>query len=781
MRAAIVVLLGLFCVSDGHLFGQWRNTPALQETFDSDQPSWEMLSIDANGMFLERARVSDVAVSGKSETYQCEFVQNGIYFVGHAIHLPYLIEDLNVGIWVCSKETGIICALEVVLPKTTCPDGKPVTLLLPGNQYTNQGEWQRLRIKANRRELEQQTEKLRLELDVPMNTSQAYVRRLILCCYVKGKTSRIWIDDLHADGIMTISQGMREQFEKDPVFNPKNVLWLFHKLGMYQTATTSINAKVEPTTIADVNWTQSQKTPPLPTIRHDDSAAARLAASGILEQTRAMPPSDFRRQASTESIERQPRDLLSDNPILLVAGSDSTAVFYPNDRIASSNNAITGTPGQTTIVPANAANAPSSPLTSRLFDQPELYHHDGEFPEHVLEDRVSRGKPHDGCRIAAQSKMLWINGNLPFGVRAIEYRGEPLSFLVGLQFNTIWLRHPPTESLLEEAWKLGVWVVCPPPDNESLQRFVAFLNNTGMTDDGKSKADDSSLGVIGRMFARNRNPILAWDIGRDLTHGEIERVQQYVQLVRNADYRRIPIVGSAENRSRDYSYIVDIMLVNRAPILSSLELNDYSRWLGTKTNWARIGTPNWCTIQTQPTEAMAHQWRLFGVGEIPATAVSEEHVRQQVRLAMANECHGLLFTSNSRLDASDAETKYRVALLELVNMELLLIDGWFSAGKPPQFVRSSHAEIGGILLTTVRAQLLLPYMTKPFGQYVMGNTNSNNVDFLMPGNFELHQANHIMPGGTRPLTLQRVTGGVQVRFDEANTTTAAFFAQAEPI
>ncbi|MCL2120329.1 MAG: hypothetical protein FWH27_18080, partial [Planctomycetaceae bacterium] len=139
------------------------------------------------------------------------------------------------------------------------------------------------------------------------------------------------------------------------------------------------------------------------------------------------------------------------------------------------------------------------------------------------------------------------------------------------------------------------------------------------------------------------------------------------------------------------------------------------------------------------------------------------------------------FTSNSRLDADDAETKYRAALLELVNMELMLIDGWFSAGGSPQFVRSRNAEVGGILLKTVRAKLLLPHITKPFGQYVMGNTNCNNVDFLMPGNFEMHEANHIMPGGTRPLKLQRVTGGVQVHFDEVNPTTTAFFTQDAPI
>ncbi|MCL2120588.1 MAG: hypothetical protein FWH27_19430, partial [Planctomycetaceae bacterium] len=638
VRAAVACLLGWFCFCNGLVFGQWRNTPALEETFDSNQTSWEMLHLDPSGELLNHARVSNIAIHGKSETWQCQFVNSGIYFVGHSILLPYLIDDLNVGIWVRSQETDVICALEVVLPKSTTPDGNPVTLLLPGSQYTNQGEWQQLRVKADLGELERQAKNLRLELTVPIDTSQAYVRRLILCCHVAGTTSHIWLDDLQADGIMTISQGLRAKFEAEPVFNPKNVLWLFRKIGLYRTATSSINVEVEPTAVADENWTKSQKSLQLPTISHDDPPVTRHIPQELLEQTR-----NLQQQYSQQSGIGFPSDAnaqslqLQDNPIMLVAGGNDRAVFYPNDQNATSGNTIAGTPAQTTILPATPASYEPGMsrtgglgniggLASRLSDQPDLYKHEGEFPEHILEDRISRGKPHDGCRITAQSKMLWINGNLQFGVRAVEYRGEPLTFLAGLQFNTIWLRQPPTEALLEEAWKLGVWVICPPPENEILRPFVSVLNSTGMTDDGKIKSGNSSLDVIGRMFARNRNPILAWDIrdmGRNLTQGEIEQTQQRVQLVRNADaYRRIPLVCSADSGSRDYSRnIVDILLVNRDPILSSLELNDYNIWLNAKTNWARPGTPNWCTIQTQPTAIMAHQWRLFGVDDIPATAV----------------------------------------------------------------------------------------------------------------------------------------------------------------
>jgi len=453
----------------------------------------------------------------------------------------------------------------------------------------------------------------------------------------------------------------------------------------------------------------------------------------------------------------------------------SSTIFPEN----SGNQTLT----PTTFVPSATQNDSLSNLPSSLLSPTENFQsaNQNEFPEYELEDRVNRGRPHDGCRITAEQKILWINGNLPLGIRAIEYHGEPLSYLAGMQFNAIWLRQPPTIDILEEAWKIGIWVICPPPRNEELTPFIQFLDSIGMTDDGKGK-DGLDLKIMGRIFSRNRNPILAWDLGRNLTLANYNQIQQQIELVRNADrVRRIPMICSAENGTRDYSRLVDILLIGRNAILSSLELDEYDAWLKTKNGWARAGTPTWCTIQTQPTTSMVNQWKLFGVEEIPAPAVSEEQIRVQIRTALANECHGLFFTSQSRLDADDTETKYRAAILELTNMELLLIDGWLSAGKSASVVRSSQSEINGVLLNTDHARLLLANIMRPFGQYVMGNTNSNNVSFIMPGNFETHQANHIMPGGTRPITPQRKTGGVYVQLDEVNMSTAVFFAMAEPV
>ncbi|MDR1383668.1 MAG: hypothetical protein LBJ67_07470 [Planctomycetaceae bacterium] len=793
-----------------YVFSQQNSKPQLIENFDSAQPSWEVLYLDANGAFLNRSRVSDTAMSGKSETLQFKFQKNGFYFLGHTIHFPYFIEDFHAAVRVKSQDTDIFAALEIVLPKSKMPDGSLVTLLLPGDFSTEKQNWQNLKINAHQKLLESQVRQLRLELNVPIDISQAYIRRLVLLCHPSDQQSQVWIDDLQANGIVTIDETLMREIEQNAVFNPKNTLWFFRQAGIIQDNPAKVLTDAKTVAIAEENWTNNQNVNSKPTIDHTNSSSERLIPDELLAVTRTSNPPLYGQNAR-----------MTDNPIQMAVGIDDRTdmtqnagfvetqnvpdvmppgMFYNSPYLAG-DSIIRGS-AVTTILPENSGDQPVTPTTylssampnmtgngftntdpiSMLSVQPDGFQpaRQGEFPEYELEDRVNRGRPHDGSRITAEQKMLWINGNLPLGIRAIEYHGEPLSYLAGMQFNAVWLRQPPTVELLEEAWKIGIWIICPPPENKYLEEFSKYLNLTGMTDDGRGN-DGLDLKIMGRMFARNRNPILAWDVGRNLTLTSYNQIQQKIELLRGADRRRIPIICSTENGTRDYSRLVDILLIGRNAILSSLELDEYDAWMKTKNGWARAGTPTWCAIQTQPTASMANQWKLFGTQEIPAATVSEEHLRVQIRTALANECHGLLFTSQSRLDADDAETKYRAAALELINMELLLIDGWLSAGKSATVVRSGNPEINGILLNTDHARLLLANIMRPFGQYVMGNTNSNNVSFIMPGNFETHQANHIMPGGTRPITPLRKTGGVYIQLDEVNTSTAVFFAMAEPV
>ena len=76
-------------------------------------------------------------------------------------------------------------------------------------------------------------------------------------------------------------------------------------------------------------------------------------------------------------------------------------------------------------------------------------------------------------------------------------------------FNTVWLQRVPAPELLEEADRLGLWLICPAP------RAL------------------TPIAEIGPAF----DSVLAWDLGSDLTDADLEPSRQWAEQVRAADHR----------------------------------------------------------------------------------------------------------------------------------------------------------------------------------------------------------------------------------------------------
>ncbi len=106
--------------------------------------------------------------------------------------------------------------------------------------------------------------------------------------------------------------------------------------------------------------------------------------------------------------------------------------------------------------------------------------------------------------------VLKVN-EYPIFPRAVEYRGERLTYLKQLGFNTIWLRTVPTREFLWEARQVGLWLVSPPPEMMA----------------------DQAEGAIGPEF----EPVLAWDLGHGLTGETLDANRRRAEQVRLADSR----------------------------------------------------------------------------------------------------------------------------------------------------------------------------------------------------------------------------------------------------
>lgn len=364
--------------------------------------------------------------------------------------------------------------------------------------------------------------------------------------------------------------------------------------------------------------------------------------------------------------------------------------------------------------------------------------------------------PNRRNRVQLSNSILSVDGRPTF-VRAIQYQGEPLTLLKQLGFNAVWLPQLAPAAMVDQARELGLWLICPPP-----RQPVAT---------GLSPADDA-IPPIGPNFDR----VLVWDLGGGLSNDRFAEIRQWAEQVRLADRQATrPLICRPESELRGYSRLVDMIVIGRSPIGTSLELNDYGTWVRERPRLARPRTPIWTTVQTQPAPSLVQQWKVLGRGDNVPMTMATEQIRLMVYTAVTAGSRGLLFESQSPLSAEDTDTRQRAMTLELLNLELDLIEPWLAGGEFVATVTASEAEVIGGVLQAERARLLVPMWSARGAQFVSGQAAGNDLTFIVPGIPETSQAYLLTPGGLEPLRRERDTGGVRVTIDEFGLTSLVLF------
>jgi len=357
-------------------------------------------------------------------------------------------------------------------------------------------------------------------------------------------------------------------------------------------------------------------------------------------------------------------------------------------------------------------------------------------------------------RVELVGSTLLVDG-APIFPRVIQHQGEPLERLKELGFNAVWLERPALAALSAEADRLGLWLVCPPPDGPG-----------PTATDGPA----AQTAQIGPQF----DPVLAWDLGRE----QLPAIRRRAGQVRSADRSGgRPLICRPDSELRRCSRHVQLLLIGRAPLGTSLELTDYCRWLRERPRLARPGTPIWSTVQTQPEASLHWQWTVSGRGQSPPPELQGEQIRLLAYLALAAGSRGLLFESQSPLDATDPASRSRATALELLNLELTLIHPWLATGRFVATVRGSRPDVTGVLLRTDRARLLVPVCCGPGAQFVLGQSAGGSISFRVAGVPESNKVYELTPTGLRPLHHKRVTGGVLVTLDEFSLSSLVLLTQ----
>ncbi len=359
-------------------------------------------------------------------------------------------------------------------------------------------------------------------------------------------------------------------------------------------------------------------------------------------------------------------------------------------------------------------------------------------------------------RIEFVGSVLVVDGR-PMFPRVIQHQGEPLRFLQGLGFNAVKLAEPPTPDLLDEAARLKLWLIAPPP---RLPEPAA--------------PGTAPFGALGAEY----DVVLAWDLGRELSGGEVEPSRAWADRIREVDRRmgRL-LICEPQSELRAYSRIADALVVGRLPLGTNLELTDYASWVRQRAQFARPGTPIWTTIQTQPSRALEEQWAALSGGRTPAVAVPNEQILLLAATMLAAGSRGFAFESHARLDAPDAAARQRAMSLELVNLQLELVDRWAATGSLLAEIPGSNPAVKAAVFRTDHARLLLPLWSGRGAQFVPGQSAGNDVALVVPGVPEEYEAYEITPAGFHSVRHKRGTGGTRLTIDEFGLTSTLLLSQ----
>ncbi len=812
--------------------GEQTRESAWSETFESNGVSWRYVYQDGLIKVLTHRRVSDEAREGKqSEHIEYEVESPGVVVLGHYVDYPGVYDETSPSLWVRSDRPGVALAALVVFPNALRPDtNAPLTALLVGSTYQTPGEWRKLTFPQGlEKQLEKTTQAIRGEHKLPVDRSCAYIRQILLITEARRGKYSLWIDDLEIMEHIRPDFDLLRRSEQNARFDPINLLSsrleLSHTPIFWQNAPEESDFygrepfEIDRETVANKNKQ---------TLKFSSDAIASLVSKSTtlgapqkilfdLGQTADAGSNPLTRMfgASVDSTEQEAS--FEESAFFLPTSDDASAPFEepaivqnsigPNS--ISTNVGSKKLVGQTGFLGGDASSIGQVSQAAFAANNPDEQERQGaDYLElHPAETLVSGSGTLQSPELAAErgffrkGEKLTPNVRIEdgiltdpdkrvFSIRAIEYNGESFDFLKKLGFNAVWLNESPTPALLKEAKETGVWLIAfPPEQNAILSDAEVEAATTPETEEERKSArtaDASNQPSQTGRYGSAYDPVLMWNIGANLHYDKVASLREKIGRIRRLDdrYKR-PVVASVFNGLREYSQgseKLNVVLLDRAPFMTSLDLNDYGQWLANVQLLTEVNSVAfWNKIQTQPDQSCVQQRRYFGAEDDAPGLVTYEQMRQCVRLSMRAGCRGLLFGSSSPLDVKDHKTEYRAKALEAINLELQFLLTWFALGVPEKTpLETSDSDLGALVFKANRALLVAPISTANDNQFAMGQDAAYNWEAAVPVP-ESYSPVLLTPGALRKIIAKRKAGGSFFSLEEGSMNSLLFFTQTDSL
>lgn len=362
--------------------------------------------------------------------------------------------------------------------------------------------------------------------------------------------------------------------------------------------------------------------------------------------------------------------------------------------------------------------------------------------------------------VSVMGDKLQVNGR-PFLMLGIRRTEAPLSVLREAGLNTVFVDWPADPALLDEAARSNLQLVpmlplSGPRANTALAGGAGGAGGGGRGVAGEIKLDDRALGFL---------------VGEELGAAEESVVFAASDSIRSKDPARgRPILGDVSMGVRAYSRKLDMVGAHRYPLMTSMELDGYRRWLVERKNIARPGTLFWTTVQTHAPDDYARLVLGTSAAANPKVALGPQP--EQIRLlaynSLAAGCRGLVYSSDQALSES-AGGRDRLLQLALLNLELSLVEPFLAGGYPPMVKATSNPRISAAIFRHERGVLVVAMWNDVGSQYVLGQAAINDLQLIVESPPESAQAFQVSLGETRGLKQSRDLGGIRVTIPEFDT------------
>ncbi len=309
----------------------------------------------------------------------------------------------------------------------------------------------------------------------------------------------------------------------------------------------------------------------------------------------------------------------------------------------------------------------------------------------------SANEPEERFRI--DGTVLLVDDK-PVFVRAIQFNGEPFSFLQSLGFNTIQLTAPATLAQRKEAARLGLWLVCPLPPSASIRKI------------------DSSY-----------QSILAWSVGERLSDRDIQTVNRSLNEARDADEYDRPVFGHIQSHWNSLARPLDLAALGMATIGTDYPIGNYGRWINQLVD--QVSMPIWVDIQTELPSGLTQQVIEF-VGRDEPLPMEHQQLMFQLYEAICGGARGVRFRSKTRLDLTDVYSRMRAASMGWLLRHCEQIEPWVAAGLVNEIQVNGNVSVHAAKIPG--SQLL--FLQRKTGQenWTCGNTEPSSIQFSSPGN-----------------------------------------------